>query len=127
MRQTHDPCMRRCFWQLAALMIIFASSDIVAQETSKIKKVGILWHAADPQGEGAMFKDFMAGMQELGYVEGQNVKYYHTFVDEKYDRFPETAKQLVEQKVDVIVASVANAAAASKVDDSNPHRIRDQR
>jgi putative tryptophan/tyrosine transport system substrate-binding protein len=102
-------------------MIIFASSDIAAEETSKIKKVGILWHAADPQGEGAMYKDFMAGMQELGYVEGQNVKYYHTFVDEKYDRFPETAKLLIEQKVDVIVASVANAAtAAAKLTTTTP-------
>src|SRR6516225_5981464 len=52
-------------------------------------------------------------MRDLGYVEGRNIKYYHTFVDEKYDRFPANAQQLVEQKVDVIMASVANAAAAA--------------
>ena len=53
------------------------------------------------------------GLSEQGYVEGRNVKYYHTFVDEKYERFPANAQQLVEQKVDVIMASVANAAAAA--------------
>ena len=104
---------RTCFRQLAVLIMILASPDAIAQEAIKIWKVGVLWHAANPQGEGPMYQAFTEAMRDLGYVEGRNIKYYHTFVDEKYDRFPANAQQLVEQKVDVIMASVANAAAAA--------------
>jgi putative tryptophan/tyrosine transport system substrate-binding protein len=105
--------IRPCFPQFAVFIMIVASPSAIAQEAMKIWKVGVLWHAADPQGEGPMYQAFTEGMRDLGYVEGRNIKYYHTFVDEKYDRFPANAQQLVEQKVDVIMASVANAAAAA--------------
>ena len=113
--------IRPCFRQLAVFIMILVSPNAIAQEAMKIWKVGILWHAADPQGEGPMYQAFTEAMRELGYVEGHNVKYYHTFVDEKYDRFPANAQRLVEQKVDVIMASVANAAAvAAKLTNTIP-------
>ena len=56
------------------------------------------------------------GLRELGYVEGRNVVFEHTFVDEKYELFPSRAQELLDRKVDVILASVGAAAvAASKL------------
>jgi len=78
--------------------MILASPNAIAQEAIKIWKVGVLWHAANPQGEGPMYQAFTEAMRDLAYVEGRNIKYYHTFVDENYDRFPANAQQLVEQK-----------------------------
>lgn len=85
----------------------------LAQEAQKVWKVGILWHAANLQEEMVMYRPFAEGMRDLGYVEGRNVNFYHTFVAEKYDGFQANAQGLVDQKVDIIMASVADAAAAA--------------
>jgi ABC-type uncharacterized transport system substrate-binding protein len=84
----------------------------LAQE-QKVWKVGILWHAANLAEEQVMFGPFSEGMRELGYVEGRNVIYYHTFVDEKYELFQARAQELVDRRVDVILASVPAAAATA--------------
>src|SRR5262245_16651210 len=68
-----------------------------------------------------MFGPFSEGMRDLGYVEGRNVVYDHTFVDENYDRFEARARELIDRRVDVILASVAAAAAvAGKLTKSIP-------
>jgi putative ABC transport system substrate-binding protein len=108
---------------LAALLIssALASPNALAQAAQKVWKVGILWHAANLQGEMVMYRPFAEGMRELGYVEDRKVKFYHTFVEEKYERFHANAQMLVDQKVDIIMASVADAAAAAaKVTKTTP-------
>jgi hypothetical protein len=101
--------IRRCFRQLAVFTMILVSSNAIAQEAMKIWKVGVLWHAPDPQGEGPMYQAFTEGMRDLGYVEGRNVKYYHTFVDEKYDRFPSCLCSLC------LAAQVASATSRFEI------------
>jgi len=101
---------------LALLSILPASSSNAASDEKKVSKVGILWHAANLEEEAVMFGPLAQGLRELGYVEGRNVVFEHTFVDEKYERFPSRAQELLDKKVDVILASVAAAAvAASKL------------
>jgi putative ABC transport system substrate-binding protein len=93
----------------------------LSQGSSEVWKVGILWHAANLQEEKVMFGPFSEGMRDLGYVEGRNVVYDHTFVNEKYNRFEARAQELIDRKVDVILASVAAAAAvAGKLTKSIP-------
>jgi putative tryptophan/tyrosine transport system substrate-binding protein len=84
-----------------------------AQHTEKVWKVGILWHAANLQEEQVMFKPFAEGMRELGYIEGKNVIFEHTFVGEKYELFASSAQYLVDRKVDIILASIPMAAVAA--------------
>jgi putative tryptophan/tyrosine transport system substrate-binding protein len=92
----------------------FASPQILAQGAPiKMWKVGILWHAANLEGEMVMYQPFVDGMHALGYVEGRNVKFDHTFVDENYERFPANAQQLIDRNVDIIMASVPEAAKAA--------------
>jgi hypothetical protein len=43
--------------------MIFVSPNAIAQKAMKIWKVGVLWHAADPQGEGRMYQDFTENTQ----------------------------------------------------------------
>jgi putative ABC transport system substrate-binding protein len=52
-----------------------------------------LWHAAN--------------------LEGRNVVFEHTYVDENYELFPARTRVLLDRKVDLIVASVAAAAVAA--------------
>lgn len=42
-------------------------------------------------------------LRDLGYVEGQNIVIESRWADEKYNRLPELAAELVDRKVDVIV------------------------
>ena len=61
-----------------------------------------------------MFRPFVEGMRELGYVEGHNLILDQTYVDEHYERFQTRAQELVERQVDLILASVPAAAAAAR-------------
>ncbi len=42
-----------------------------------------------------------AGLRELGYVEGRNLVIEYRWAEEKYDRLPGLAAELVRLKVDV--------------------------
>ena len=57
---------------------------------------------------------FGRGLNETGFVEGQNVTVEYHFADGQYDRLPELAAALVRQKVTVLVAPAIQAARAAK-------------
>src|SRR3954452_1868182 len=48
---------------------------------------------------------FHRGLGETGYVEGQNVRFEYRWAEDRDDRLPELAADLVRRKVDVIVAT----------------------
>jgi len=110
--------MRSLFFGFVALAIASSSlaSSVDAADDKKTWKIGILWHAANLEEEAVMFGPLSQGLRELGYVEGRNVVFEHTYVDEKYELFPSRSQELLDRKVDLIVASVVAAAvAASKL------------
>ena len=47
----------------------------------------------------------MRGLHELGWFEGRNITIEARFAKERYDELPELARELVQLKVDVIVAA----------------------
>jgi ABC-type uncharacterized transport system substrate-binding protein len=53
-------------------------------------------------------------MRELGYVEGQNIRFEFRSDEGKASRLPELAAELVRLKVDIIVAWFTPAARAAK-------------
>ncbi len=85
-----------------------------AQQSRKIPKVGVLWHAGNEKEEAIYLGALRKGLNDLGYVEGKNIELVNRFADEHYDRFDALTADLVEAKVDVIVASVGLAAVAAK-------------
>src|SRR5262245_59130576 len=48
---------------------------------------------------------FRQGLNEVGFVEGQNVTIEFRFAEGKYDRFPAFAADLVSRRVSLIVSS----------------------
>ena len=84
-----------------------------AQQAGKVPRIGYL----SPVGRtGAVFRDeaFQQGLRELGYVDGANIVIEYRFAEGKFDRLPALAAELVQLKVDVIVAVVTQASLAAR-------------
>jgi len=92
-----------------------------AQQATK-QKIGYL--VASSKQRPAIQKYRQAFVQSLagfGYVEGQNIVIENRFAELDFGRLPSLAAELVELKVDVIVAApTAAAVAAKKVTSSIP-------
>ena len=58
-------------------------------------------------------RGFRQGLKETGYVEGENVAIVYRFAENRLDRLPELAADLVRRQVTVI-ATLANGALAAK-------------
>jgi putative ABC transport system substrate-binding protein len=56
----------------------------------------------------------LQGLRELGYVEGQNIVIEYRFSEGKDERLPELAAELVNLKVDLILASGTPASVAAR-------------
>ena len=75
---------------------------VQAQQPTKVPRIGFLF-ALSPSLVSARIEAFRQGMRELGYVEGKNIVIEWRFAEEKPDRLPTLAAELVRLKVDIIV------------------------
>ncbi len=87
---------------------------VQAQPASKIPRVGMLWHAANASEEAPYLGPFRQGLNDLGYVESKNIALENRFAAEHYERYDSLAAELVQLKVDVLVAVARPAALAAQ-------------
>jgi putative ABC transport system substrate-binding protein len=74
------------------------------QSSNKIPVVGVLWHAGSAEEEEVYLSVLVKAFNELGYVEGQNIHLDHRFPAENPERFRILARELVDAKLDAIIA-----------------------
>ena len=60
------------------------------------------------------WREFRQGLHDLGYVEGQNIRFEFRSAEGEISRLPELAAELVRLKVDIIVTWFTPTAVAAK-------------
>src|SRR5579872_4530530 len=68
-------------------------------------------HSGTPAGNAPQAAAFRDGVKQVGYAEGQNVAFEYRWADNRLDRLPALAAELVRRKVSVIAACGSPAVA----------------
>jgi putative ABC transport system substrate-binding protein len=97
---------------LALCAMLFALCPLVeAQQQKKVYRIGYISGRSEA---GPLDDVFKSALRELGYVDGQNITMMYRWAEEKLDRLPALAVELVKLNVDIIVTETTPAAQAAK-------------
>jgi putative ABC transport system substrate-binding protein len=107
---------RRTFLQGSLALAGFSllrAAKATGQPAAKVPRIGFL-AVGSREGRAFLIKGFLQGLREHGYVEGQNIVIEYRFSEERLDRLPALAAELVALKVQLILASGTPASFAAK-------------
>jgi putative ABC transport system substrate-binding protein len=82
----------------------------LAQQLGKVHRIGFLGILPG----APVVEAFLAGMRDLGWVEGRNITVEYRWYEGHFDRLPKLAAELVGLKVDVIVTASTIAIRAAQ-------------
>jgi putative ABC transport system substrate-binding protein len=84
-----------------------------AQQPTKIPRIGIL-SLTQASVQKARIEAFRDALRKLGYVEGQNINIEYRYGNNKSERMPGLAAEMVHLNVDVIVTTGSSATRPAK-------------
>jgi putative ABC transport system substrate-binding protein len=88
-------------------------SPAEAQQAGKIARIGFL-DSSTASGMAVLIDSFRQELSKLGWIDGKNITIEYRFAEQKSERLPELAADLVRLKVDVIVTSGGATPSAAK-------------
>ena len=94
-----------------ALGILVAPLAAEAQPPGKVYRIGYLATIPPP---AHLWDALLDGLRERGYSEGRNLVFERRFSEGNAERFPEFAAEMVQLRVDCIIAITTPAALAVK-------------
>ena len=103
---------------ISGLLVIFVTlaacgAVAQAQQPGKIFRIGYLDVSTAP-GSAGLVEVFRQELSKLGWIEGKNIAIEYRFAEQKSERLPELAADLVRLKVDLIVVTSGPSALAAK-------------
>ena len=102
---------KKVFCVALCTLLLTLCSSVDAQQQPRISKIGLLSRrVSDAVGRPRLERELRA----LGYVEGKNIAFEYRRFDNKLDRLPALADELVHLKVDVLFTPGINEALAAK-------------
>jgi putative tryptophan/tyrosine transport system substrate-binding protein len=88
--------------------LTLASTQLAEAQQAKVPKIGLL------SLRGIGYELFQRELRKLGYIEGKNIVIEFRSADNKLDRLPALADELVRLKVDVLFTRSTTDALAAK-------------
>ena len=105
---------------LVALMLLAGAIIAAAQQPGKVARIGFLDNGT-ASGSAVLLEPFRQELSKLGWIEGKNITIEYRFAEQKPERNPELAADLVRKRVDlIVVAGIQSAAAAKKATTTIP-------
>jgi putative tryptophan/tyrosine transport system substrate-binding protein len=86
---------------------------VARAQQSAMPVIGFLY-SLSPEPIADRLRGFRQGLKEAGYVEGENVAVVYRFAENRIDRLPELATDLVRRQVAVIAAGNTLSASAAR-------------
>jgi putative ABC transport system substrate-binding protein len=94
-------------------MLLAPCSSAQAQQAGKVPRIGFLDNST--ASSIAVFSEaFRQELSKLGWIEGKNITVEYRFAEQKLERLPELAADLVRLKVDLILTSGGTTPLAAK-------------
>ncbi len=107
--------MRKTLTVLFIVVALGAGATIAqAQQPKKVPRIGYVSGSGDPSTPSPSLEAFRQGLRDLGYIEGKNILVEYRYAEGKVDRMPDLVAELVQLKVDVLVAGNLPGIRAAK-------------
>jgi ABC-type uncharacterized transport system substrate-binding protein len=94
-------------------LLLAPCSAVGAQQAGKIFRIGFL-DPSTASGIAVFLEAFRQELSKLAWIEGKTITIEYRFAEQKNERLPELAAELVRLKVDLIVTSGGTAPLAAK-------------
>jgi putative ABC transport system substrate-binding protein len=112
-RCEEKPMNQTIFRFTLCAMLVALCYSASAQQPGKIFRIGFLDNNT-ASGMAVLLGTFRQELSKLGWVEGKNITIEYRFAEQKPERAPELASDLVRLKVDLIVVAGGPVALAAK-------------
>ncbi len=94
-------------------MFLLLCFPLEAQQPTKVIRIGFL-DGSTASGMAGLLDAFRQELNKLGWIDGKNITIEYRFGEQKNERLPELAAELVRLKVDLIVVTGGPPALAAK-------------
>jgi putative ABC transport system substrate-binding protein len=108
-----NPMSKRIFSFALCTMLFALCGSVDAQQIGKVFRIGFL-DGSTASGNAGLVEVFRQELNKLGWIEGKNIAIEYRFAEQKAERLPELAADLVRRKVDLIVVTSGPTALAAK-------------
>ena len=103
---------RQVVFALGTGALVAPFATLAAQQ--QIVRIGYLANVLDPAAPSPLYQAFTARLRELGWIEGKNFEILIKSSGDNPLQFPNLARQLVQENVDLIMSGSLAATRAAK-------------
>lgn len=109
---SRNPALARTSFR-ALLVAVVVLCSIPTQSAAANPRIGFL-SPSTADGSSVILASLRQGLRDHGFVDGTNVTIEARFADDRFERLPALARELVDLPVDVLVTFVTQASIAAK-------------
>src|SRR5262245_60003740 len=108
-----NPARKQFLLFVLTTLFLAAVNSTHAQQAGKVFRIGFLDNST-ASGSAVLVDAFRQELSKLGWIEGKNIAFEYRFAEQKNERLPELAVELVRLQVDVIVVTGGQPALPAK-------------